>query len=108
MALRSTGLGGKVDGNQEASYLSLDVFRQAASQPPFPIREVERELLSDDPAVNAVMFMHLSCPFICHQPPFQAGHPIGWKGHTGLGKGEAQVETHSLRLWGLPGHTDPR
>lgn len=43
--LRSTGLGGKVDGNQEASYLSLDVFRQAASQPPFPIREVAERTL---------------------------------------------------------------
>lgn len=49
MALRSTGLGGKVDGNQEASYLSLDVFRQAASQPPFPIREVAERTLSDAP-----------------------------------------------------------
>lgn len=58
-------------------------------------------------AVNAVMFMHLSCPFICHQPPFQAGHPIGWKG-TLVWEGEAQVETHSLRLWGLPGHTGPQ
>ena len=87
MALRSTGHGGKVDGNQVVSSLSLDVFRQAAPQPPFPIREVAERTRVMPSAVNAVMFMHLNCPFICHQPPFQAGRPIGWKGTLVWGRG---------------------
>lgn len=90
MALRSTGLGGKVDGNQEVSYLSLDVFRQAASQP--PSERSQRELLSDDLCCECSdvyafeLSIHLSSAAFPSWPSYRV------EGHTGLGKGRPRLK----------------